>query len=296
MTFPASPVPATAVDPARLHAAFCRAFADYVGGSFDLAASEWPGFLHRQGVSLEASRVVLYEGEPIAFAFVAPRPALRRWRLATMGAVPQARGRGVADTLMADLLARAAAAGMAAAELEVFAQNERASRLYARHGFEPRWPLHGHAATAAAAAAETGDAPAPTTVDAAAAQAWLAQAEARLPDLPLQVSAQALATAPPGWRAWQRGSAQLVWSGDGSGTVQVRSLVDLDPAQHDAEALVRALAACQTGGTLVVPPLQRPDLGGDALERAGWVRQPLWQWLMVRPLGPASAGAATGDG
>lgn len=284
MTFPVSPVPATLVEPARLHAAFCRAFADYVGGSFDLAASEWPGFLHRQGVSLDESRVVLRGDEPIAFAFVAPRAARRRWRLATMGAVPEARGQGVADALMADLLARAAAAGMVAAELEVFAQNERASRLYARHGFEPRHALHSHAATGSSA--EPGEAI--NAVDGPAAQAWLEHAEATLTDLPLQVGPQALATASPGWQAWQRGGAQLVWSGDGSGAVLVRSLVDLDPAQHDAERLVRALVARQAGGTLLVPPLQRPDLGGDALERAGWVRQPLWQWLMVRPLLPAA--------
>lgn len=290
MTIASAPVPAADVDPARLHAAFCRAFADYVGGAFHLALEDWPGFLRRQGVSAEASRVVLNGEEPIAFAFVAPRPARRRWRLATMGAVPEARGTGAADALLADLLARAAAAGMVAAELEVFAQNERASRLYARHGFEPRWPLHGHAATGLAA--DTGDPPG--IVDGPVALAWLEQAEARLSDLPLQVGAHALTTAPPGWQAWQRGSAQLVWSVDASGTVQVRSLVDLDPAQHDAEALVRALSARQAGSTLVVPPLQRPDLGGEALERAGWVRQPLWQWLMVRPLVPPPGAAGSG--
>lgn len=283
-------VPADGVDPARLHGAFGRAFADYVGGAFHLALEDWPGFLRRQGVLLDASRVALQHGEPVAFAFVAPRPARRRWRLATMGAVPEARGTGAAGALMADMLARAAAAGAEAAELEVFAQNERASRLYARHGFEPRWPLHGHAVTGEPAT--PGEPPA--AVELTAAQAWLERAEAHVPDLPLQVGAHALATAPPGWQAWQRGSAQLVWSGDASATVQVRSLVDLDPAQHDAEVLVRALAARQAGATLVVPPLQRPDLGGEALERAGWVRQPLWQWMMVRSLVPAPGAARPG--
>jgi hypothetical protein len=33
-----------------------------------------------------------------------------------------------------------------------------------------------------------------------------------------------------------------------------------------------------------VPALQRPDLGGRALERAGFTPQALHQWLMRRPV------------
>jgi hypothetical protein len=83
--------PADAVASAALQRAFGLAFADYLIGPFVLSPEQWPGFLRRQGVDLSLSRVLTRSGEEVlAFAFVAPRPEIRRWRLATMGALPVA--------------------------------------------------------------------------------------------------------------------------------------------------------------------------------------------------------------
>ena len=86
-------------------------------------------------------------------------------------------------------------------------------------------------------------------------------------------------------QAWRRGRAQLVFGpGPTDGVITLHSLVDPEPAQADAEALVAALCARWPGRTLRVPPLQRDDLGGRALARLGFVPAPLHQWLMKRPL------------
>lgn len=273
-------VPADTVDPAALHAAFTAAFADYVAGPFALGLAQWPHFLARQCVTLPLSRVALgTDGQPRAFALVAERPLQQRWRLATMGALPAARGQGDAPALLRDFIDRARAAGQRGLELEVFAQNTRAVRLYERHGFARVADLQGHDAEPQGGLA----AAAPQAVGRADALAWLQAAEASGLDLPLQLGARVLATA-EGWTAWRRGSAQLVHGEGPGGARLVRSLVDTDPAQADAEVLARALRAVFPAQAITMPPLLPDALGGQALQRAGFTRQPLHQWWMHCPL------------
>lgn len=268
--------------PAALHAAFSEAFSDYVAGPFQLPLAQWEGFLSRQAADLNLGRAAVRGDELLAFALVAPRAAIGRWRLATMGARPAARGSGAAALLLDDLLARARQAGQQAVELEVFVQNPRAVRLYEKQGFERRHALLGYQLQKAPALAAASDAI--ETVSAEAALAWLQEAERRIPDLPLQVSATVVATLPAGWTAWRCGGAQLVFSLDAQAGVQLRSLIDPDPAQRDAETLVRACMAAHPGQSLAMPALQRPDLGGEALARCGFESPELHQQLMLRRL------------
>lgn len=271
---------ADAVAPAALHAAFVHAFSDYLIGPFALTPEQWPGFLARQAVDLALSRAALVDGAIQAFAFVAARPEADppRWRLATMGALPSARGSGSAPALLDDFIARAAAAGLAAVELEVFAQNERALRLYQSRGFELRHELHGYEHAPRTGAAQ----PSPfEAVSREAALDWLRRHEPA--DLPLQAGHRVLAANPSAWTAWQSGQAQLVFGPVGERLV-VHSLVDLDPAQPGAEALLRALLQAQPERAVSVPQLQRLDLGGAALRRLGFGLQPLHQVLMRRAI------------
>jgi len=261
--------------PAALHQAFGQAFADYLLGPFRLSLAQWPGFLARQAVALDLSRVALNAlGEPLAFALVAPRP--KRWRLATMGATPSARGSGAAPALLDDFIERAGAAGAQAVELEVFAQNERAVRLYQSRGFAQVHELHGYERAAQGGAAQ---APGWQALPREQALAWLRANEPA--DLPLQLGATVLEQHPEGWTAWQQGRALLVWAKAGD-RVQILSLIDRQPDQPDAERLVAALAAAEPSLALFAPQLLRPDLGGEALQRLGFSRAALHQWLMVR--------------
>lgn len=273
-------VDATRIEPEALHAAFVEAFSDYLAGPFVLPFAAWPGFFARQAIDLVRSRVMVAEGRVVAFAFVAPRGDVSRWRLATMGAVPAARGSGAAPRLLDDFLARAEAAGQGA-ELEVFAQNERARRLYEGRGFVARHSLCGWSrsgqARATMAAAPMNERPLEAAWD------WLAETQRSLPDLPLQVTPQVLKGLPQRLTVWGLEQAQLVFNIVDSGAVVIHSLVDREPAQQDAQALLHRLIEHHGSLDIRVPPLQRQDVGGEALQRAGFERQALHQLLMQRP-------------
>ena len=275
--------PADRIAPAQLQQAFEAAFADYLLGPFTMTRAQWPVFLGRQGVELGASRVAMQGDEVLAFALVAPRPAIGRWRLATMGALPPARGSGAAPALLDDFIARATAAGLPGVELECFAQNERALRLYRGRGFEPVHPLLGYTRPAGPLPAEASH-PAGSTrrVDLGDAFEWLAEVDLRRGDLPLQVTPTALKALPVVLQAWRQGTAQLVFAAAGDDALTIHSLVDTDAAQRGAQALVAELVREHPRHRIAAPQLQRPDLGGDALERVGFERLPLYQWLMRR--------------
>lgn len=273
-------LPATEAEPARLHAAFAAAFADYLLGPFQLAPAQWPQFLGRQGVDLELSRVACAGDELVAFCLVATRPALRHWRLATMGALPAARGLGAAPALLDDFIARAGQAGMDGVELECFAQNERALRLYRGRGFTEVHALYGYARAADATAPPA--APEPEVVGLDQAFAWLQACDERRGDLPLQVTPASLRALPVQLRAWRHGRAQLVFSQAARQALTLHSLVDEDASQADAQALVAALLLARPGCAVNVPQLQRLDLGGQALQRLGFQRLPLHQLLLRR--------------
>ncbi len=305
MTIDTILVPGTAVAPADLHAAAMAAFSDYIIGPFQMTFEQWPAFLGRHAVDLGASRVALPggAGRPVAFALVAPRPATRRWRLAMVGALPAARGSGVAGSapimarrqrrvaglLLDDVVARAGAAGVADVELECIAQNARALALYERRGFVALRRLNGwiQSAEASRRASAREPLPEPQVVDHADAFAWLDDVVGRVPDVPLQVTSPSLAMSARALTCWRLGSAQLVFSVVDGTPTQVHSLVDTDPAQHDAQVLLRRLRIAHPAEDIVIPPLQRDDLGGDAARREGFAAQAVHQVLMVRPAGAA---------
>ncbi|MCC2675390.1 MAG: family N-acetyltransferase [Ramlibacter sp.] len=270
-------VAADAIEPARLHAAFAAAFADYLIGPFRMQLAEWPPFLARQGVELPLSRVAVAGGDTIAFCFVAPRPDCASWRLGTMGALPAARGSGAAPALLQDFTARAKAAGVNTVELECFAQNTRALRLYDKHGFTTIDALYGYRRDSG-----HDDPPSaiPRVIEMETAFAWLEACREAGIALPLQVTPRSLRALPVQLQAWRQGEAQLVFSPAADGGVQVHSLVDRAPAQQDAEQLLAALLSIHPGRPLNVPQLQRHAVGGAALERLGFERLPLHQvWM-----------------
>jgi len=262
-----------------LREAFHDAFSDYIAGPPGVEPEAWPGFLRRQGIDLAASRVMADADRIVAFALVAPQPD-RRTRLATMGARPEERGSGAARTLLAEAIADSRRRGDRWIELEVFAQNSRASALYRSHGFVAVTELFGfERAPALLAASET---EAFDAVEAADAIAWLQDVEqyGKVDALPWQVSARAMALAATPPMAWRRGSAQLMFHLRSERELVVASLVDLDARQHDARALLRALAQWHPQHALAMPQLQRMDLGGDAMQAEGWLRMTLHQQLM----------------
>jgi ribosomal protein S18 acetylase RimI-like enzyme len=268
------------VRPQELHEAFGAAFSDYLAGPFRIALHQWPQFLARQGVDLVRSRVALRRSRVLAFALAAPRADIAHWRLASMGALPQARGTGAAPALLDDFIARAGAAGMAGVELECFEQNERALRLYRGRGFEPLHALYGYTRDGEALPKAGADDDHAISLDDACQ--WIDAFSRDHHDLPFQITSPALRALPQQLRAWRHGTAQVVVSQAVAGTLNVQSLIDSRPRQDDAAALVAAVLARHRPHRMNVPQLQRLDLGGLALERLGFERQALNQLLLRR--------------
>ena len=274
-------VAADILAPADLHAATVAAFADYLAGPFQMTLEQYPSFIARQGIDLARSRVAVDVGAIGAFSFVCPRPEVGRWRLGVMGALPAARGTGAAPALLDDFIARANAEGLPWVELECFAENERALRLYRGRGFEVVGALNGWKAPDMGALA-----PAPArdvqAVDREPALAWLDDANRCLPWLPFPSSDRCMAAQVRPLTFWRSGTAQAAFSVVEGTPTQIHSLVDLDPGLRDAEALARAVLAAHPDS--FAPPILRDDLGGDALRRAGFVRHGMSQVLMHRKL------------
>ena len=197
--------------PADLHAATIAAFADYLVGPFQMTLEQYPSFIGRQGVDLARSRVAVHAGAIGAFAFVCPRPEVGRWRLGVMGALPAARGTGAAPALLDDFVVRAKAEGLPGVELECFAGNERALRLYRGRGFEVVCALNGWKApeAGAPASASTRDVHA---LDRATAFAWLADANLRIADMPFPNTDRSLSAQVRPLTFWRSGTALLAFS------------------------------------------------------------------------------------
>ena len=280
MTMPTL-VAADTLSAADLHAATIAAFADYLVGPFQMTLEQFPSFIGRQGIALARSRAALQDGAIGAFAYVCPRPEVGRWRLGVMGALPSARGTGAAPALLDDFMARARAEGLPHVELECFAENERALRLYRSRGFEVVCGLNGWKPADASASTHppAGDV---REVERADAFAWLAEANRRIAWLPFPLTDRSLSAQPRPLTFWRCGSAQIAFSVVEGTPTQVHGLVDLDPAQRDAEVLACAVRAAHAD--VFAPPVLRDDLGGDALRRAGFAPHGMSQVLMQRRL------------
>lgn len=78
--------------------------------------------------------LALDDGRPVGLVGAGFRDA-SRYELIAMWVEPAARGKGVADELVAAVKARAVALGLEALFLEVAPENTRAVQFYQRHGF-----------------------------------------------------------------------------------------------------------------------------------------------------------------
>jgi GNAT superfamily N-acetyltransferase len=259
-----------------LAACFTEAFDGYLAGSFTMTAQALPLRLARWGVDLALSRCVVVDGALRGFVFVGKHGGCRR--VGAMGVSPAARGSGASRALLQQVIAEARAAGARALELEVFAQNTPALRLYRSFGFADGAPLWGFVREPA----EVNVTPAAArTLTIAQAADWLvAHGPA---ELPYQQGGASLRHVDPAAPAWQIGTALLVFQAQPV-SVTVLALVDADPAQHDARRLIDAMLAAHPNHTVQVPQLMRDDVAARALREAGFTPLPLHQLQMRLPL------------
>lgn len=267
-------VPASGFGAGALAACFSAAFDGYLAGSIVMDAATLPRFIARQGADLSLSRCVVDSTGALAgLCFVGE--FARRRRIGGMGVVAGARGTGAAGLLLRQVIDEARTDGLDAVELEVFARNEPAVRLYRAHGFAELAPLWGfERAPGAAPPAEV----APKRIAARRAGRWL-RARGH-PDLPYQVSGHALVHADPASTLWRIGRGLIQFAELAPQRLSIGLLNDLDPAQHDARRLLGALIAAHPAHTLRVPQLMRDDVAGAALRAMGFQPLPLHQLQM----------------
>lgn len=267
---------ASAVDGELIRDCLNAAFSDYLIRMPALDSEGWRVFLHRQGVDLELSRVAIEGGRVTSFALVCPR-ADDRWRIAVMGSRPEARGTDTAPRLLDETIKDARSRGIRFVELEVFAQNERAFRLYRSRGLESACELKGFEAPAGSPA-RVGDAKS-VSLETARQRARDIERSSNAP-LPWQVCGEAISRLSGLVYGWQTGTGQLVFT-EVPGLIVVQSLLDADARYADAASLLLTLRASFPEAVLRAPQLQVASLAGRAFEAAGWFASPLYQHLMV---------------
>lgn len=264
---------------AALVDAFNAAFSDYLITFPTLDDAGWQAFVRRQGIDVAQSRVACRGDAVVAFAMITPRP-FGRTRIAVMGARPEARGSGAAKRLLDDAIAASAARRDRWIELEAFAQNERAVRLYRSRGFEVDDELFGFLAPASVGVARDEHI---TEISRTEAAEWgCAFDRSDVAQLPWQVGGEAILAAQGSLRAWQVGGAQLVFVETDASTVTLLSLIDRDAAQAEAVRLLAALRQRYPTQLLRAPQIHRANAAARALDAAGWEREPLYQLLMRR--------------
>lgn len=230
--------------------------------------------LRKDNVDLEASRILLADGEPSGIALI----ARRGWssRLAAMGLAKDARGKKAGSWLMENLIREARERGDRRMSLEVIEQNEAGVRLYKRHGFQVvRWLVsfvHQDAKQAAKKGLQELD----------LREMGRLVSLYGLPDLPWQLSGETIALLNPPARAYKTDQgACIAISNPEAEHVVIWSLLVEPEARGKGLAveMLEAVMANHPGRTWHVPALLPEELG-FVYERAGFRREELSQFQM----------------
>lgn len=113
---------------------FLDAFANYVGGEFEMDGASLATFLRANHADATASRLLFADGSFAALAFITCFDA--RSRLTAMGVAAERRRQGIGEQILVSVIKEAMERGDTAMVLEVIEQNQPAVALYRKHGFE----------------------------------------------------------------------------------------------------------------------------------------------------------------
>jgi ribosomal protein S18 acetylase RimI-like enzyme len=253
-----------------------RGFADYVV-PIALGLTTLLHMVAHDGIDLNCSRIVLRGGEPVGAALI----ARRGWtsRLAAMAIVPDARGIGVGNWLMEQLIEEGKARGERRMVLEVIEENAAGVRLYRRCGFRVvrRLVSYSMPPTPEAGPHTGTDLEEVDLRDLARmvmAHGWA--------DLPWQVSGESLALMGPPNRAFRLGDAYIALSNPEAPQVGIRAVVTGPEARRQGHAtrLLRTVMASFPGKRWGVPALCPEEMGG-LFEKVGFEQETLAQFQMA---------------
>jgi GNAT superfamily N-acetyltransferase len=231
--------------------------------------------LHKDGIDLAESRLLIADDQPCGIALIARRGAFGTSRLAAMGIEKGLRSRGAGSWFMQRLLGEARQRGDHEMVLEVIEQNEPAVRLYQRSGFENVRRLIGFLRK------DTREHIANELQEFDLQQMGRLISQHGLSDLPWQLSGESIAQLVQPARAYRNGQAYVVVSNPEAEQVVIWSLLVEQNARGNGlgARLLESLMATHTGKTWHVPALFPEELA-KVFERAGFERENLSQWQM----------------
>jgi len=231
--------------------------------------------IRKDGIDLSASRMMLVDGAPSGIAFI----ARRGWtsRLAAMGVVSDARGKGAGTWLLEQMLRESAERADRAMTLEVIEQNDAAVHVYRKAGFESVRRLMGFQLRDTT----QHDRLPLQEVDLRDVGALILKHG--LPDLPWQLSGETIAHMTPPTKAYCFEGAYAVISNPETEHVVIWSVLVETSARGKrlATTMLHGLMAQHRGKTWHVPAIY-PEEMADVFARAGFEREELSQWQMTR--------------
>ena len=125
--------PASTLDVERLAGLFTAAYENYLV-PFQVDVPTLRFMVEAFDLDLDASRVAFRDGEPVALGNLGLRGD-RAW-IGGIGVIPAARRQGLGEALMHALIEEARVRRVSSVWLEVIVENEPATRLYEKLGFE----------------------------------------------------------------------------------------------------------------------------------------------------------------
>jgi ribosomal protein S18 acetylase RimI-like enzyme len=239
--------------------------------------SMFMNMLHKDGIDLAASRVLLANQIPCGIALIAPRGDRRVSRLSAMGITKETRGKGAGSWFMKELIAEACERGDQEMVLEVIEQNEPAVRLYQKYGFESVRRLVGYTCKGRDAREnEKG-----RLHDIELPEMGRLISQYGLSDLPWQLSEESVTQISPSPRAYRDGQAYILISNPEAEHVVIWSLLVTPEARRKGlgTTMLKHVIANWAGKTWHIPALC-PEEFANVFEKAGFERETLSQWQM----------------
>jgi ribosomal protein S18 acetylase RimI-like enzyme len=238
--------------------------------------SMFMNMLHKDGIDLAVSRVLLAEDHPCGIALIAPRRARRISRLAAMGIAKEVRGKRAGTWFMKRLVDEACERGDREMVLEVIEQNEPAVKLYRNYGFVNMRRLVGYSHNRDSQEMEKGEL---HEIDLHEMGRLIT--EYGLADLPWQLSGESITQMNPAPHVSGHEQAYIVLSSPEAEHVVIWSLL-VEPEARGrglGSTLLQRVMAHWPGKTWHIPALCPEELG-KVFERAGFERETLSQWQM----------------
>ena len=240
-------------------------------------ADMFENMLHKDGIDLADSHVLVADDQACGIALIACRRSLHTSRLAAMGIAREIRGKGAGSWFMKKLIDRACERGDREMVLEVIEQNEPAVKLYRKYGFDSIRRLVGFTCQSTSAGKHQGGAL--QRLDLQEMDRLISQFG--LTHLPWQLSGESITRTNPPLHAYRKGHAYIAISNPEGEHVVIWSLLVEPEARGNGLGtdMLKHVMAQHAGKTWHVPAIFPEELE-KVFERSGFEKEKLSQLQM----------------